>query len=167
MKFSVFADLHHYPGVFMGGTDEDLAFIQKRAEDENCAFIIHAGDFTHGPALFPDYVEKYNNFHIPSYHCLGNHDSDKTPYDETLRRYNMPDGHYFFDNGGYRFIVCDPNYYCIDGEYIHYDMATTTSSARTATTCRRNSSNGSAGRSKPHPVRASSSATQVSNVRTA
>ena len=122
MKFSVFADLHHYPGVFMGGTDEDLAFIQKHAEDENCAFIIHAGDFTHGPALFPDYVEKYNNFHIPSYHCLGNHDSDKTPYDETLRRYNMPDGHYFFDNSGYRFIVCDPNYYYVDGEYIHYDM---------------------------------------------
>jgi len=23
MKFSVFADLHHYPGVFMGGTVED------------------------------------------------------------------------------------------------------------------------------------------------
>lgn len=122
MKFSVFADLHHYPGVFMGGTDEDLDLIQKRAEDENCAFIIHAGDFSHGPTLVPDYVEKYNSFHIPSYHCLGNHDSDSTPYAETLRRYNMPDGHYFFDNGGYRFIVCDPNYYYVNGEYIHYDM---------------------------------------------
>jgi predicted phosphodiesterase len=122
MKFSVFADLHHYPGVFMGGTDEDLAFIRKRAEDENCAFIIHAGDFSHGPTLVPDYVEKYNNFRIPTYHCLGNHDSDHTPYDETLRRYRMPDGHYFFDNGGYRFIVCDPNYYYVNGEYIHYDM---------------------------------------------
>ena len=122
MKFSVFADLHHYPGVFMGGTDEDLAFIQKRAEDEHCAFIIHAGDFSHGPTLVPDYVENYNNFHIPSYHCLGNHDSDHTPYDETLRRYRMPDGHYYFDNSGYRFIICDPNYYYVNGKYIHYDM---------------------------------------------
>ena len=31
VKFSVFADLHHYPGVFMGGTAEDMRFIQKRA----------------------------------------------------------------------------------------------------------------------------------------
>ena len=68
MKFSVFADLHHYPGVFMGGTDEDLAFIRKRAEDENCAFIIHAGDFSHGPTLVPEYVEKYNKLRIPTYH---------------------------------------------------------------------------------------------------
>lgn len=122
MKFSVFADLHHYPGVFMGGTDEDLNLIQERAERENCAFIIHAGDFSHGPSHITDYLARYNKFHIPSYHCLGNHDSDSTPYDETLRLYNMPDGHYFFDNGGYRFIVCDPNYYYVNGEYIHYDM---------------------------------------------
>ena len=122
MTFSVFADLHHYPGVFMGGTDEDLAFIQEMAERAGSEFIIHAGDFCHGPSLVPDYVEKYNRFHIPSYHCLGNHDSDSTSFAETLRMYGMPDGHYFFDRGGYRFIVCDPNYYLLDGEYIHYDL---------------------------------------------
>ncbi len=122
MKFSVFADLHRYPGVFRGGSEEDLAFIQQRAEKEKVDFIIHAGDFCHGPSGVLDYVRLYNDFHIPSYHCLGNHDTDKTAYEETLKLYNMPDGHYYFDDGGYRFIVCDPNYYCIDGEYIHYSL---------------------------------------------
>ena len=61
MKFSVFADLHHYPGVFMGGTVEELAFMQRRAKENGCAFMIHAGDFTHGPSLFPDYVALYND----------------------------------------------------------------------------------------------------------
>ena len=31
MKFLLFSDLHHYPGVFMGGTWEDLHEIQRRA----------------------------------------------------------------------------------------------------------------------------------------
>ena len=122
MTFSVFADLHHYPGVFMGGTDEDLAFIQHRAEEAGSEFIIHAGDFCHGPSLAREYLAKYNNFRIPSYHCLGNHDTDHTSLAEALALYNMPDGYYFFDRGGYRFIVCDPNYYLLDGAYIHYDL---------------------------------------------
>ncbi|MBQ8577244.1 MAG: metallophosphoesterase [Clostridia bacterium] len=122
MKFSLFSDLHHYPGVFRGGTVEHLRFIQSRAENAGCDFIIHAGDFCHGPAEVADYVKLYNNFHIPSYHCLGNHDTDRTPLADTLRYYNMPAGHYFFDCKGYRIIVCDPNYYFHDGEYIHYDM---------------------------------------------
>ena len=122
MKFLVFADLHHYPGVFMGGTEEDMKMIQDRAVRENCSFIIHAGDFCHGPSLCPDYLRLYNDFAIPGYHCLGNHDTDRTSYAETLKMYEMPDGHYFFDCEGYRFIVCDPNYYLLDGEYVHYDL---------------------------------------------
>ena len=123
MKFSIFSDLHHYPGVFMGGTYEDLRLIRDRAVKENCAFVIHAGDLTHGPSLFPDYVKAYHDFPMPVYHCLGNHDTDATPLSETLRAYRMPAGYYYFDRGGYRFVVCDPNYYYLDGEYIHYDMS--------------------------------------------
>lgn len=122
MKFSIFADLHHHPGVFMAGTEEDLVFIQQRAENAGVDFIIHAGDFCHGPAEVKEYVQQYNSFRIPSYHCLGNHDTDRTSYEETLKLYNMPDGHYYFDNNGYRFIICDPNYYLLNGEYIHYSL---------------------------------------------
>ena len=122
MKFLLFSDLHHYPGVFRGGTWEGLREIQRRAEEENCEFLIHAGDFCHGPTLVPDYVKAYNEFHIPSYHCLGNHDSDKTSYEETLKFYHMPNGYYFFDQSGYRMIVLNPNYYCLDGEYHVYSL---------------------------------------------
>ncbi len=123
MKFSIFADLHHFPNVFMGGTNEDLDFIEQRALRENCSFVLHAGDFSHGPSHVREYVDRYNHFALPTYHCLGNHDTDSTPYPETLLLYNMPDGHYFFDCEGYRFIICDPNYCYRNGEYIHYDMS--------------------------------------------
>jgi len=122
MKFLLFADLHHHPGVFMGGTWDDLALMQRRAEEENCDFIIHAGDFCHGPSNVPEYTRAYNDFHIPSYHVLGNHDTDDTPLDETLQLYKMPAAHYYFDCGGYRIIATDPNYYLLEGKYIHYDM---------------------------------------------
>jgi len=122
MKFLLFSDIHHYPGVFTDNTWEGLEEIQDRAEKENCDFIIHAGDMCHGPSLVPDYVKAYNDFHIPSYHCLGNHDTDETPYEETLKYYNMPNGYYFFDQGGYRMIVLNPNYYYVDGQYHVYSM---------------------------------------------
>jgi predicted phosphodiesterase len=106
----------------MRGTWDDLYAIRERALREECAFVIHAGDFCHGPADVRDYVEYYNDaFGIPTYHCFGNHDTDGTSYAESLALYRMPDGHYFFDEGGYRFIVCDPNYYYLDGQYYHYD----------------------------------------------
>ena len=122
MKFSIFADLHHYPGVFMGGTYEDLDLIRTRAVESGCSFVIHAGDLTHGPSLCPDYMAAVDAFPLPVYHCLGNHDTDGTSLEETLREYHMPDGHYFFDEGGYRFLVLDPNYCLLDGEYVHFDL---------------------------------------------
>ena len=54
MKFLVFADWHHAPGRFPGRSMEDLRLIQSRAEEENCEFIIHAGDFCHGPTSIVD-----------------------------------------------------------------------------------------------------------------
>ncbi len=122
MKFFLFADLHHFPGVLMTGTWEDLRHLQHRAEEENCEFMIHAGDFCHGPSTVEEYVRAYNDFHIPSYHALGNHDTDHTDYQEVLRRYNMPNGYYYFDRSGYRMIITDTNYYCVNGEYIHYNL---------------------------------------------
>ena len=122
MKFSAFSDFHHHPGVFLNGTLEDWRVIRRRAEESGAEFIIHAGDLCHGPSLVPDFIAEVNASPIPVYHCLGNHDSDRTSYAETLKAYNMPDGHYFFECGGYRFVICDPNYGYVDGEYLHYDL---------------------------------------------
>jgi len=56
MKFLMFADWHHAPGKFPGRSIEDLHLIQRRAEEEGCEFIIHAGDFCHGPTDVAEYV---------------------------------------------------------------------------------------------------------------
>ena len=122
MKFLLFSDFHHYPGVFMRGGFEDLDLILKAAEENKVDFIIHAGDLTHGPDKHLEFVNKYNDFHIPTYNCLGNHDTDHTSLSDTLKLYKMERGYYYFDNKGYRIIVLDPNYCKINGEYIHYDL---------------------------------------------
>lgn len=120
MKFSLFSDFHRYPGYFYRGNEADLSAIQKRAEENNVDFIIHAGDFCHVPVLEEEFVRKYTDFHIPSYVTLGNHDTDNSPLADVLRVYQLEKPHYFFDCKGYRFIICDPNYFYQDGEYIHY-----------------------------------------------
>lgn len=125
MKFSIFSDFHYAPGSFdYDGEEklEKLRMIQRRAEKENASFIIHAGDLCHAPSKVPELIELYNNFHIPSYHCLGNHDTDGTDLEEVLRLYKMEDVQYFFDCEGYRFIVFDPNYSNINGEFVHFNL---------------------------------------------
>ena len=121
MKFLLFSDLHYWPGVYL----EDRSYLhrlQKRAEETGCELMIHTGDFCHGGDEVRDHIEEYNDFHIPSYHCLGNHDTERTPFEETLKRYRMPNNYYFFDRGGYRFIITDPNYYRDGDDYVAYTM---------------------------------------------
>lgn len=122
MKFLMFSDFHCYPGVFKAGTPEDLRMLQRRAVEESCAFLLHAGDLCHGPELVLELMAVCDDSPLPLYHCLGNHDTDSTSLARTLEYYHMPGGYYFFDEGGYRFIICDPNYYLLDGEYIHFDL---------------------------------------------
>lgn len=122
MKFLMFSDLHYYPGVFYGDDLEIARSLIRRAEENQCEFILHAGDLCHGPGLVPELMALLDASPVPVYHCLGNHDTDKTPLLETLAAYHMPAGHYFFDHGDYRIIVMDPNHCIVDGEYIHYDM---------------------------------------------
>ena len=121
MKFLMFSDLHYHPGILYGPDLDTLKALQKRAEDAGCDFMIHAGDFCYGPSCVAEYVKAYNDFHIPSYHCLGNHDCDRTPYTEVLQYYNMPNGYYYVDCQGYRIIVLDTNYYKLGDGFVHYE----------------------------------------------
>ena len=119
MKFLVFSDLHYIQDYWDGGSWEDLRYFQRRAEEENCDFIIHAGDFCGGQADAVDFIQAYSNFHIPSYHCLGNHDTDRCTFEEAVARFNMPHEYYYFDCKGYRIIVMNPNYYYYEGQFHH------------------------------------------------
>ena len=120
VKFCAFADIHYYPGVFPHDTREWLERVLDRAEKSNADFIIHMGDFTHTPAACKDYVDFYNDFRIKTYHTVGNHDDDGNSHEETLAAYRLDCGHYFFDHGGFRFIVTDTNHCFADGKFIHY-----------------------------------------------
>lgn len=122
MKFLMFSDLHYWPGTFYDSNLDTVRMFFRRAKEEGCDFILHSGDMCHGPTLVPELMELLESAPVPVYHCLGNHDTDRTPYAETLKAYRMPDGHYFFDTCGYRVIVLDSNYCKVDGEYIHYNM---------------------------------------------
>ena len=123
MKFLLFADLHHNPGGYPGRADDVLELFEREAIAQNCDFIIHAGDLCHGPTLVADYVEKYNNLKIPTYHCIGNHDADRSSYEDVLKLYGLENDYYYFDNNGYRFIVVNPNYFFEDGKYINYSLS--------------------------------------------
>ena len=122
MKFLLFSDLHNAPGVFMGGTLEDLAELKRRCTEENCAFAIHAGDFCHSPHKSAAFLAAYHSFPVPAYHCLGNHDADGTPYEQVLPLYRMEKDYYFFDADGLRIVVLNANYLLRNGNYVNYSL---------------------------------------------
>ncbi len=124
MKFLVFSDIHYNPGGSPSGDEEHIRIMQKRAEENGCDFIISGGDFCFDPSheISKNFLDLYNSFHIPSYHILGNHDTDYTALSDILKLYKMPHNYYYFDINGYRVIICDSNYYLFDGNYYHYDL---------------------------------------------
>lgn len=120
MKFLVFSDYHYAPGFFKSHGFEGLDVFRTRALNSGCDMIIHAGDLCHDPISEAEFVNAYNSFPIPTYHCLGNHDTDGCALEDTLRLYKMPAPYYSFDVNGYRFIVACTSYYEDGGEYIAY-----------------------------------------------
>ena len=121
VKFLAFADLHHEPGYY-NCAPERLAKIRQRAEDNKVDFVLHCGDLTHGPKLVPEIVEQCDEFPMPMLHCIGNHECDKSSYEEVLEAYHMDNGYYYKDISGFRFICYDANRMEMDGQVIHYDM---------------------------------------------
>lgn len=114
--------MHYGPGIFEGGSLDDLDKMNEAAKKAGCSFIIHAGDLFQGEPTSYDFVERYNSLEVPTYHCLGNHDTDESPCEDILALYRMPNNYYYFDSDGYRIIVLDPNYMYLDGEYVHYSL---------------------------------------------
>jgi hypothetical protein len=124
-KVCVFADLHYFPGVMTNSEDTSfLESIMARAEREKCDMMLQLGDFVHEvkSARTRQLVKMYNDFKIPGFHCLGNHDQDGNPYELTCEAYRMPrEGYYYVDRGGFRFVVTDPNYIRMpDGKFVHF-----------------------------------------------
>ena len=119
-RFLAFTDIHYRFSPIHAQSREWLERILARAERENVDFVIQLGDFTAKPLEDRDYVNAYNDFKIKTYSAFGNHDDDYSPHEKVLEALRLDSGHYFFDHGGFRFIVADPNYILADGVYHHY-----------------------------------------------
>ena len=122
MKFLVFSDFHYDPGYFLCTGLRGLADMQACAREEGCDFIVQLGDFCHGVSGVPELLAAYNDFDVPSYHVLGNHDAERDSFANTVRAYGMPHEYYFFDVAGYRMIVLNPNYFADGDRFVHYEL---------------------------------------------
>ena len=120
VRFLAFADIHYMPGVYPNDSREWLERILARAVSARCEFAIHAGDFTHDPVRNADYVKLYNDAPLPTFHTLGNHDTECCPVEKTLEAYRMERGYYCFDRGCFRFVVLDTNYFRKGDSFVHF-----------------------------------------------
>ncbi|MBQ7399303.1 MAG: metallophosphoesterase [Clostridia bacterium] len=122
MKFFLFSDYHYTPGGYINFGFDGLHKFQRIAEEKGCDMMLHLGDLCHNPIKYIDFIDEYNNFHIPSYNCLGNHDTEQYPREEVIKAYRMPDFHYNLDIGGYRFVIINTSYYrdTQTGEFVPY-----------------------------------------------
>lgn len=122
VKFSVFADLHYRDGNWNSAA-ERLERVLERAEREKVDFIMHCGDFCHNVMTAKPIINRYNSFHIPAYHTVGNHDFEQTDgLAVVLEAYRLGDRSYYrFDRNGIRMISLDTNYHrSEEGTLQHY-----------------------------------------------
>jgi len=149
LTFSLFADLHYYPGGYITPVSH-LTQIMAKAKANNVDFVMQAGDFCNNFPGSPEIVNAYlgNSYNLPAYGVMGNHDlenggklrSGTTTTDVTSNLTNRNDSvvwgtadgkigdgsiaYYYFDVNGFRVVCTDTNYYYyVNGdvkEYRHY-----------------------------------------------
>jgi hypothetical protein len=122
LRFAVFADLHHYPGVFHTQARERLQCILERARQASADCVISLGDFCHAPGRYPEIAEDFRAAGLPVFHALGNHDTDNGSLAEALETYKMPHQYYYIDLKGFRLIFIDSNYYRHAGGHTHFEF---------------------------------------------
>ena len=121
IKFTVFSDLHHHPAWYKSDAPERLKAIQLRALKNNSEFLLHLGDFSHKPSACPELIRQFKEFQIPGFFVLGNHEFDIESYENVLKAMFLENGYYFFDHGGFRFVIMDENWFSdFPGVFFHY-----------------------------------------------
>ena len=107
MKIGLIADLHQ--DIIHDGEERLSAFINS-ANDKQADFIIQMGDFCIPREQNKEIMKIWDEFKNPSYHILGNHDTD-LGYSkmQAMEFWDMKKRYYSFDAHGYHFIVLDGN----------------------------------------------------------
>ena len=133
VRFGVVTDVHYADRAQTGNVDYRgaLAKLQDavaRLEGRGLEFVIELGDFKDDSgsasatlAKLDEIEAAFTAFSGGHYHVMGNHDTDYSSLAETMAAFRMEKLHYYFDMGGFRFVVCDPNYTIVDGRYVHHE----------------------------------------------
>lgn len=118
VRFGMITDVHE--DLQKDATLRMRAFV-KKANEQNVDFIIQLGDLCHSEGV-DKILPEFNAFKGKKYHVFGNHDMDHASKEEMLKKYDMPNGYYYFDRGGVRFIVLDCAYTRKNGTLIDYNQ---------------------------------------------
>ena len=119
--FGVCADIHH--GTL--GVDEQwrIERFVKEAEERKADFIIQLGDLSAFPQKAQEAVAIFNSFSGPSYHVLGNHETERSDKETIMEILGMRGKYYSFDVGDYHFVVLDTNYEKVGDAYTDFDRS--------------------------------------------
>ena len=107
VRFGIIADIHK---DVMHDADSRLQSFIDHMIQEQVDFIIQLGDFCVPKSENWDFTQIWNQFQNPSYHVLGNHDTDGGfTRQQTIDYWGMDARFYSFDHKGVHFIVLDGN----------------------------------------------------------
>lgn len=107
LKIGLIADLHQ--DVMHDGEKRLSAFITESLENQT-DFIIQMGDFCIPRKENVGVMEIWNSYKKPSYHILGNHDTDLGySKKQAMKFWDMEKRYYSFDSHGYHFVILDGN----------------------------------------------------------
>lgn len=107
IRFGICADLHY--DIMPDGLSRINKFIDAMS-DERVDFIIQMGDFCKVLPQNQPLLDAWSRFKGPSYHVIGNHDTDGgSTREQVVKFWKMPAKYYSFDQKGYHFIVLDAN----------------------------------------------------------
>lgn len=107
INFGICTDLHH--DLIKDGEKRLQAFIEEMNQLKP-HFIIQTGDFCMPKEKNRPLMEIWDQFKQPSYHVLGNHDTDGGfTHDQVITFWKATGKYYSFDQNGYHFVVLNGN----------------------------------------------------------
>lgn len=108
LRFLIFADLHY---DMMPDADSRLETIFQAARKNKVEFMVNMGDLAAPVSRYQPLKDKLSGSPVPTYHIIGNHDTDHSGKQAFMEFYGMEKPFYYIDKGKFRFIFLDSNYF--------------------------------------------------------
>lgn len=122
VTFGICTDVH---SEFIHDSVERMKIFLEECKKENVDFCITLGDFCPPGKTNLLHKEKIlsmiNDFSIPFYHVLGNHDLDRNCKEDVCEYLNINNPHCSFDCGGLHFILADACFFKLGDSFKPYN----------------------------------------------